>query len=154
VAGSFDPEIEQGSLLNVQRDRFSDFGVETHDGFIPGEKLPFSLLDRLPYHEGWLILSAPAKYQPAGLEICSAITSDTVHTTEASVQYLRDLFQPDIESMEGAAFTFTCLQSGIPCIQIRSVSNMVGPHNEANWQLELAIASLNTFLKEYLDETR
>lgn len=150
VAGSFNQELEHGAIVMVTKDRFSDFGAESPYGFIPGEKLPFSLLDKPPYVDGWLVPDGQLAVLAPGLKPCKAITSDTVHTSPATIEKIIDIYQPDIETMEGAAFFFVCMKSGVPCLQIRAVSNMAGPRNSANWQLDLAIKELNNFLKSYL----
>jgi futalosine hydrolase len=53
-----------------------------------------------------------------------------------------------IESMEGAAFFYACRQAGVPCMQIRAVSNYVEKRNRDNWQIGLAVKNLNTFAVE------
>jgi futalosine hydrolase len=52
--------------------------------------------------------------------------------------------------MEGAALHFACLQSGIPFIQIRTISNTVGVRDKQQWQLPAAIDSLNQYLQHWL----
>jgi futalosine hydrolase len=53
--------------------------------------------------------------------------------------------------MEGAAFHFVCLREEIPFMQIRVVSNYVEPRNKNSWNIPLAIANLNDFLRKYLN---
>lgn len=150
VAGSFNADLDHGTLMLVTRDRFADMGAEVPNGFIPGEKLPFTLLNHPPFQEGWLIPQQPDDQNLPFLPDCTAVTSDTIHTTQHTIQKIVDLFQPELESMEGAAFFYTCIQMNLPCLQIRSVSNMVGPRNNANWQLDAAIESLCKFLTTFL----
>jgi len=52
--------------------------------------------------------------------------------------------------MEGAAVLYCCEQLGIPCLQIRSVSNYVEPRNRNNWEIALAISNLNKWAIEFL----
>jgi len=58
---------------------------------------------------------------------------------------------PVTESMEGAAFFYACKQAGVPCLQIRAVSNYVEKRNRDAWQIGLAIKNLNSFAAEFLD---
>lgn len=44
--------------------------------------------------------------------------------------------------MEGAAFFYACLSAGVPCAQVRAVSNYVERRNRAAWKLGDAIAAL------------
>jgi futalosine hydrolase len=150
VAGSFDADLDHGTLMLVTKDRFADMGAEVPNGFIPGEKLPFTLLNHPPFQAGWLIPELPYHQNLPHFPACTAVTSDTIHTTPHTIAQIVDLFQPELESMEGAAFFYTCIQMKLPCLQIRSVSNMVGPRNNANWQLDAAIESLCKFLEKFL----
>jgi len=59
--------------------------------------------------------------------------------------------QPQLESMEGAAFFYACTQAGVPCLQIRAVSNYVEKRNRDAWQIGLAIKNLNSFAAEFLE---
>jgi len=55
-----------------------------------------------------------------------------------------------VESMEGAAFLFACLKKGIPCFQLRSISNYIEPRNLNNWNIPHAIGFLNKGLDEII----
>jgi len=51
-------------------------------------------------------------------------------------------FAPQVESMEGAAFMYACLISGVPFAQVRAVSNIVEKRNREAWQMGEAIGAL------------
>ena len=55
----------------------------------------------------------------------------------------KERFNADIESMEGAAFHYVCLQQKINFLQIRGVSNVVGERNKANWKIKTAIKNMS-----------
>ena len=57
---------------------------------------------------------------------------------------------PQLESMEGAAFFYACEEYKLPCLQIRAVSNYVEKRNRANWDIPLAIKNLNNFAIEMI----
>jgi len=71
------------------------------------------------------------------------ITVNTVHGNSESIKKICALFNPDVESMEGAAFLAICNAEKIKCAQIRSISNYVEGRNKNNWEIEDAIKSLN-----------
>jgi futalosine hydrolase len=150
VAGAYNPHLPVGSVVQVIRDRFSDFGAEHGDSWLPAEKLPFTGADSFPYVDGWLEPPSTEAYPPLHLLRAVGITSDTVHTTPVSIQRITSLYQPDIETMEGAALFYVCMLMDIPCLQIRSVSNPVGIRNAANWNLDLALQNLRAMLIPYL----
>lgn len=151
ITGSYNDKLKHGALVMVERDRFSDIGAESTEGFIPGEMLPFRTFNSFPFVNGWLIPDTDALNVPPGIISCCAVTSDTVHTRPETIRRISALYQPDIESMEGAAFFYVCMQMDIPCLQFRSVSNMVGPRNDVNWNISSAIENLNQFLFSYFN---
>ena len=66
-----------------------------------------------------------------------------MHGNNDSINKVMHLFHPDIESMEGAVFLHICNAEKIKCAQIRSVSNYVEERNTGNWNIRLAIETLN-----------
>ena len=77
------------------------------------------------------------------LKPASAITVNTTHGENNSIEKAKKLFNPQVESMEGAAFFYACLFEAITCSQIRTISNKVEKRSKENWDLPLAIQSLN-----------
>jgi futalosine hydrolase len=51
-------------------------------------------------------------------------------------------FQPQVESMEGAAFMYACLIYGVPFAQVRAVSNIVERRNRRAWKMDEAVEGL------------
>ena len=48
----------------------------------------------------------------------------------ASLERARDMVQrygADLENMEGFAVAYACARHGVPCVEVRVVSNKVGP---------------------------
>jgi len=58
--------------------------------------------------------------------------------------------EAQVESMEGAAFFYACLQKGIEPLQLRAISNYVVPRNRESWRMQEAIVALNEQLQELL----
>ena len=77
------------------------------------------------------------------LQKVKGITVNTVHGNEESIAEIVNRLNPDVESMEGAAFFKVCKEFAVPCIQIRAISNNVEKRNKANWNMSLAIGNLN-----------
>jgi futalosine hydrolase len=82
------------------------------------------------------------------------ITVNTVHGNLSSIKNAVKKFRPDIESMEGGAFLFVCKNEGIPCAQVRAISNFVEPRNKKNWNIPLAVENLNRKMIEILEDLR
>jgi futalosine hydrolase len=74
-----------------------------------------------------------------------------VHGDGESIARVRERFDPDVETMEGAAFMYACLIHGVPFAQVRAVSNMVERRNRAAWKLDEAISNLGTVASQILE---
>jgi futalosine hydrolase len=146
IAGSFKKDIPLGSVLNVVSDCFSDLGAEDGGKFITIKEMEINQV--IDYQSSGLnrkVLGALKNIQEV-----KGITVNTVHGNTASIRKIVKKINPDIESMEGAAFFFACAQFQIPCLQIRAVSNYVEKRNRKNWKLDLAIKNLNFYIENLL----
>ena len=85
------------------------------------------------------------------LQKVTGITVNTVHGNEDSIAKIVSRFNPDVESMEGAACFMVCERFEIPCIQIRAISNKVEKRNTESWNLDLAISNLNTEVEKIIN---
>jgi len=145
IAGSFDQDIALGEVVEIIDDHLSELGAEDDDVFLPMEALGF----------GESIFKNNTKlssYINSDLRQVTAITVNTVHGHEPSIKRLTTRMHPQLESMEGAAFFYACKQAGVPCLQIRAVSNYVEKRNRDAWQIGLAIKNLNNFAVEFLNK--
>lgn len=146
IAGSFDRDISLGEVVEVIADELSELGAENDKLFMPIAQLGFG--------ESRYLASSALRYhtQSVKLKTANAITVNTVHGNEASIQKIAARLTPQLESMEGAAFFYACQKVNIPCIQIRAVSNYVEKRNRDNWQIGPAIKNLNNFAIALLEE--
>ena len=145
IAGSFDRNIALGEVVEVTEDILAEFGAENDDQFLTMEDLGFgeSRFSASYQLDPMLLLSAK--------KMC-AITVNTVHGEEKSIQKITERLNPQLESMEGAAFFYACKRSMVPALQIRSVSNYVEKRNRENWKIGLAVKNLNDFAIELLEK--
>jgi len=150
VAGALDRSLALGTVVHVIADRFGDTGAETEDGaFLDLFDLGLNALNQAPYINGQLY--NPAASQSNFLLPVHGLTVNKVHGYQPSIDRARQKFpEAQIETMEGAAFFYACLQKSIPFTAIRSISNYVEPRNREHWQLGRAIESLNQVLLEML----
>ncbi|MGH1338886.1 MAG: futalosine hydrolase [Aureispira sp.] len=141
IAGAFNRDFKLGEVFQVVNDRFGDLGVEEADGtFTDLFALELVEWNEAPFINGKLY--APDA-ENSFLPTASAITVSKVHGSANSIAQIQQQYSADLESMEGAAFYYACLQHQLPCLQVRSVSNYVEPRNRANWDIPLAIDRLN-----------
>ena len=146
IAGSFDQTIPLGSVLNVISDELAELGAEDINGFIGIEELGFGK-SRFSAHHHLLndLLTS--------LKRVSGITVNRVHGSENSIADVIKRLNPATESMEGAAVLYSCEQTGIPCLQVRSISNYVEPRSKENWKIDLAVKNLNDWAIRFLTNT-
>lgn len=150
IAGSFG-EVPLGSLFSIVADRFGDFGAEDHDGrLIDIFEMGLVHHNAFPYQNGWIKLPALSGHK--SLPTAVSITVQKVTGTRQSIDEMVQSFQPNLESMEGAAFAYVAAHHSCTAYQVRSVSNRVEPRNKSNWDIPLAINKLNEFLIEYLQD--
>lgn len=151
VGGAIDRSLALGDVVYVASEAVADLGAETPEGdLIDLFALGLAKPDTPPYR-GSLLLAPPASF----LRSVSGVSVNAVHGSERSIARLRRRYpQAQVESMEGAAFFYACLQAGVPFAQVRAISNYVEPRNRDAWNLPLAIANLNQTLWDMLDKLR
>ena len=143
VCGAFNRSFELGDIVHVTEDILSEMGAEDGDEFLSYDKL------NLPgehifsaQHETYLMVDL--------LKKAKGITVNTVHGNEATIEKVWQLYKPDVESMEGAAFFAACKGVAENYVQIRTVSNYVERRDKNKWQMPLAIKNLNDFLITFI----
>lgn len=151
LAGSFKKKISIGEVLNVESDCFADLGAEDGANFLTLAEMGLQKKNQFPYRNGKLFNLTAKKYPVLReLKAVNAITINTVHGGEKSIKNVALKFNPDIESMEGAAFFYVCMMEKIPCIQLRAVSNYVERRNRNNWNIPLALENLSKVTCDFL----
>lgn len=145
IAGSFDRDIALGDIIEITEDTIAELGAEDDATFLPISQMGFGESNFKASKQLSTI------YTGQSIRQASAITVNTVHGNEESIQKIQQRLNVQIESMEGAAFFFACREAGVPCLQIRAVSNYVEKRNRDAWQIGLAVKNLNTFAMELLN---
>jgi futalosine hydrolase len=148
IAGSFDRNIALGDVLEITEDTFAELGAEDGDEFLSIEKMGFGESTFYPSAKRSNLYDP---FKTFNLKTVAAITVNAVHGNDASIEKIVERLNPQLESMEGAAFFYACREMNVPCLQIRAVSNYVEKRNRENWNIGLAIKNLNTFaIEEFL----
>ncbi|MBC7887988.1 MAG: futalosine hydrolase [Ferruginibacter sp.] len=151
IAGSFTDDIELGEVVLVKQDTFADIGMEEKENFRSIFKSGFADKDAFPFSDGWLV-NPNNIFTHSLLPAVKAITVNKVSDSFLQKQQAIINFAPEIESMEGAALHYVCLQENIPFLQIRSISNLIGERDKSKWKLKEAIANLNKELFKVIEE--
>jgi futalosine hydrolase len=151
IGGCFDNSLPLGTTVLIGEESIADLGVEEHGQF--KTLFDMKLLDAgdPPYTYSRLVNPYIGKLLLPGFPVCTGVSVNEVTTRPERISYLIQHYRPVVESMEGAALHYVCLQEGIPFLQIRSLSNYIGERDKRLWQMGTAIGSLNTALGQYLD---
>ncbi|MCO6498844.1 MAG: futalosine hydrolase [Vicingus serpentipes] len=143
LAGSFDEGLKIGEVVHITSDQISELGAEDGESFL--SLIDMDLIEDEDYtlNHGKMENSISLENEHLDqLPKVSGITVNTTHGDEESIRKSKTLFNPQVESMEGAAFFYACLFEGITCTQIRAVSNKVEKRNKENWNIPLAVKNL------------
>ena len=153
IAGSYNPAFGKNVVVNVFSECFSDFLVEDKNEIFTLFEKKLIAKDDFPFSNGRLANQTIHKNEIINsLAKVNAITSNTIHGNETSINRIKNKFNPDIETMEGAGFFYVCLMEKIPFFQIRSISNMVEPMDKKNWEIDSSVRILNETLLKILQE--
>lgn len=153
IAGSFSQSFPIGSTAIIKKEYFGDLGFETFNGFQTLFDYNALDADTHPFKSGalhWTGLSTEIEKALNMYDRATGVTVQTVSGLPEKTKQLRSNFLPEIESMEGAAFFYVCIQEKVPFIEIRSVSNEVGERDRTKWNIPLALDSLKEAMKTLL----
>lgn len=141
IAGTFNPDLKIGDVTQLVSDRLVEVGVEDRGKFLPADEMGLCDSSELKFESNVRI---------DGLPESKGITVNRVHGSADSIEKVIEQFNPDVETMEGAAVAYVCQQFGVPWVQIRAISNVVEPRNRENWNIPLAIENLHLEVTKYL----
>ena len=147
IAGSYALSLQPVEIVQVTRDTFADVGID-HGGvfrWVFHENLWNP--DEKPFNNGWIEVAEDPSLH---LDAVSGITVDWVTGSPDRKARLVDKFNPQTESMEGAAVFYVCKMEGIPVIQLRAISNFVGNRDRFSWKKEEAIEVLTNEIRKIL----
>ncbi len=148
IAGSLNPMLKIGEVENVVTEEFADMGIEKSEKFLTLFETGFIDENEFPFKNG--LLKASSLNQLKNMKEVHGITTNRSHGNINSIAEIRQKFGADLETMEGAAVFYVCINKGIPCCQIRAISNYVEPRDSSNWDIPLALENLKTTLLSLL----
>ncbi|MFF7053312.1 futalosine hydrolase [Streptomyces griseorubiginosus] len=138
IAGGFLPEAPVGSLVVADEITAADLGAETAEGFVPVTALGFGAVTHRP--PASLVRDAVAA---TGGRAGAVLTVSTVTGTAERAAVLRARHTTALaEAMEGFGVAEAAAAHGVPVLEIRAVSNPVGPRDRAAWRIGDALTAL------------
>lgn len=128
-------------LCLADHESLADAGIATADGIVEFDTI--TLPSRFPLH-GPLLDQARTILTKQGLSfwVGPMVSVLAVSGTQARGEGLRARFSALCENMEGAAVARVAAEFHLPCLELRTISNMVEERDLTRWQLAQAIARL------------
>jgi futalosine hydrolase len=151
LAGSFTERYPKRSVVVVGEEFFGDSGAEAQSGFLDLFEMGLIERDTFPFKGGALRASDGDLLAARGLPIARSVTVNRTLSDPASIDWVKQRYSPEVVNMEGASFFYTCLTHAVPFLELRAVSDMVGPRDRAAWDITGAIALLNRELFRLLE---
>ncbi|GAQ58095.1 futalosine hydrolase [Streptomyces acidiscabies] len=138
IAGGFAPDAPVTSLVLADHITAADLGAETADGFLPVTDLGFGTVTHLPPPD--LVRRAAAA---TGARTGTVLTVSTVTGTASRADALRTRHPGALaEAMEGFGVAEAAGVHGVPVLELRAISNPVGPRDRSAWRIKDALESL------------
>jgi|WetSurMetagenome_2_1015567.scaffolds.fasta_scaffold223398_2 futalosine hydrolase len=153
IAGTYGKGTKVGDVVEVIEETMSELGAEEGDKVVSVFELGLMDPDAFPFKNGLLLNEKPLKLP--SLRQMKRVRGNTVSLIRGSkegILEVRKFADADVESMEGAAFFYSCLSSGIPFAQVRSVSNNVEERDKSAWNIPQALKRLNNALQTVIEE--
>lgn len=153
IAGSYDLEaFPIGSAAVISREHFADLGFGSEEGF--SDLFQYGILEKdgFPYTKGALARQLlPYPHIEKVLEKYGSGAGATVQCvtgTQARCNEIVAMYNPQIESMEGAGVYYAALMEKVPFFELRTVSNAVGERDTSKWESKVALDTLEECCRE------
>jgi len=151
IAGCF-TGLPAGEVVLVCEEAPGDLGVWEGGTFKTIFDLGLCGKDANPFTDGLLVNPYQRLMDLSGLPAVRGITVNEITTATERIAWHQQNTAPVVESMEGSALHYTCLEEEVAFIQIRSVSNDIGERDKTKWNIPAAIRNLNERLIGLLQE--
>ncbi|MFJ8664355.1 futalosine hydrolase [Streptomyces sp. NPDC093600] len=143
IGGGFQPGAPLGAVVVSDVIVGADLGAQTPDGYLAVEELGFGRsVHRVP---AWLTarISAALTGGAQRHTVGPVLTVSTVTgTAERAAELASRHPGAAAEAMEGFGVAEAAAAHGVPVVEIRAVSNAVGPRDRAAWRIGQAMDSL------------
>lgn len=143
ICGGFADQAELGSIVVADEIIFADLGAESPEGFLSLDELGFGS-NRVQTDAYFTNLAAQGLRQ-ASLPCRTGpiLTVATVTgTAETTLELAKRVPNVAAEAMEGYGVAMAAQIAGVPILEIRAVSNAVGPRDRSAWRIKEALQAL------------
>jgi futalosine hydrolase len=138
IGGGFEPAAPPVSVVVADSIVAADLGAETGEGFTPVAELGFGVsVHRSPARLSRAVAQAMGAVHGPVLTV-STVTGTAARATELAARHPGAA----AEGMEGFGVAEAAGAHGVPALEIRTVSNPVGPRDRGAWRIGEALAAL------------
>ena len=145
--------LNVGDVVRVDSEKVGDLGVVERDGsFTPWHKVGNGGVENSAVSSpafAQVYESSPLRGVPAWLAGLKSVSGLSVNcctgTATMAVERVQN-FDVDVESMEGASCFSICSVFGMPCCEIRAVSNFATDRDKSTWRIADALAALQSLV--------
>ncbi|MEU9790622.1 futalosine hydrolase [Streptomyces sparsogenes] len=137
IGGGFTP-APLGTVVVAEAIVAADLGAETPDGFAAVTDLGFGTVEHLPPPALVRAVAEAAGAARGAVLTVSTVTGSAGRATEL----LRRHPRAAAEAMEGFGVAEAAAAHGVPVLEVRAISNTVGPRDRAAWRIGEALDAL------------
>lgn len=140
IGGGFPGRAEVGSIVVANEIIAADLGAETPEGFFSVDEMGFGS-SRVPV-DAILVKQVTEALHDANLPVSTGpvLTVSTVTGTAATAAEMAARIPgATAEAMEGYGVALAAQESGVPVLEIRAISNLVGPRDRTAWRIKEAL---------------
>ncbi len=143
ICGGFKEKAPIGSIVVANEIIAADLGVETKDGFTRLDVLGFGVSQYTSNHCNVENVIKPLENAKLPMVVGTMLTVATVTGTVETERKLKSLFPNACGgAMEGFGVATAANYHHIPFLEIRTVSNLVGPRDRESWKINEALKML------------
>lgn len=143
IAGGFSGKTDIGSLVLSSEIIAADLGAETAQGFCSLDELELGTSRIQADTESVSQIEQASHTKGISVKIGPILTVSTVTgTQETADELIQRVPEAVAEGMEGFGVATAARLKGVPVLEMRAVSNFVGPRNRAAWRIEEALFTL------------
>lgn len=149
IAGGFADKAEVGSLVIANEIVSADLGAESPEGFITLDELGFGESTRVKTDSDLVqILLESIKAENIPVQAGNILTLSTVTGTAETTAKLQQREPGALaEAMEGYGVAMAAKEFDLPVLEIRSISNPIGPRDRSAWRIKDALGTLESASK-------
>ncbi|MGF7049586.1 futalosine hydrolase [Paenibacillus sp. DS2015] len=143
IGGGFIGRADLGSIVIADKIIAADLGVQTAEGFSSVDELGFGSSLIQPY--GPLVTKLSEALHSAGFPVHTGpiiTVSTATGTTATTIERAERVPGVCAEAMEGYGVAIAATLYDLPVLEIRTISNAVGPRDRAAWRMKEAFDAL------------